>query len=111
MESIDFRDAYPSFQEADTAVVGISRDSLKSHENFSKKLDLPFPLISDSNEVLCNRFDVMKVKKRYGKLSRGIERSTFLVNPKGELVKEWRNVKVAGHVDEVLQTVKSDLKN
>ena len=104
-ESIGFRDAYPAFQDANTAVVGISRDSLKSHENFSKKLDLPFPLISDPEEVLCNQFDVMQVKKRYGKLSRGIERSTFLVNAKGELVQEWRNVKVAGHVEEVLQAV------
>ena len=104
-ESIGFRDAYPAFQAANTAVVGISRDSLKSHENFSKKLDLPFPLISDPEEVLCNQFDVMKVKKRYGKLSRDIERSTFLVNAKGELVQEWRNVKVAGHVEEVLQAV------
>ncbi|MBS7327297.1 MAG: peroxiredoxin [Oxalobacter sp.] len=102
-ESIGFRDAYPAFQAANTAVAGISRDSLKSHENFSKKLDLPFPLISDPEEALCNQFDVMKVKKRYGKLSRGIERSTFLVNAKGELVQEWRNVKVAGHVEEVLQ--------
>ncbi len=104
-ESIGFRDAYPAFQAANTAVAGISRDSLKSHENFSKKLDLPFPLISDPEEALCNQFDVMKVKKRYGKLSRGIERSTFLVNAKGELVQEWRNVKVAGHVEEVLQAV------
>ena len=104
-ESIGFRDAYPAFQAANTAVAGISRDSLKSHENFSKKLDLPFPLISDPEEVLCNQFDVMQVKKRYGKLSRGIERSTFLVNAKGELVQEWRNVKVAGHVEEVLQAV------
>ena len=104
-ESIGFRDAYPAFQAANTAVAGISRDSLKSHENFSKKLGLPFPLISDPEEVLCNQFDVMKVKKRYGKLSRGIERSTFLVNAKGELVQEWRNVKVAGHVEEVLQAV------
>ena len=104
-ESIGFRDAYPAFQAANTAVAGISRDSLKSHENFSKKLDLPFPLISDPEEVLCNQFDVMKVKKRYGKLSRDIERSTFLVNAKGELVQEWRNVKVAGHVEEVLQAV------
>ena len=104
-ESIGFRDAYPAFQAANTAVAGISRDSLKSHENFSKKLDLPFPLISDPEEALCNQFDVMKVKKRYGKLSRDIERSTFLVNAKGELVQEWRNVKVAGHVEEVLQAV------
>ncbi len=104
-ESINFRDAYQAFQDACTAVVGVSRDSLKSHENFSRKLALPFPLISDPEEVLCNRFDVMKVKKRYGKLSRSIERSTFLVNAQGELVREWRNVKVAGHVDDVLQAV------
>lgn len=111
MESIGFRDAYPAFQNANTDIVGISRDSLKSHENFSKKLQLPFPLISDPEEVLCNLFDVMKVKKRYGKMSRGIERSTFLIGPQGELVQEWRNVKVAGHVDEVLQTVQNSLKD
>ncbi len=104
-ESICFRDSYESFQSANTAIVGISRDSLKSHENFARKLQLPFPLISDKEEILCNQFDVMKDKKRYGKISRGIERSTFLLDEKGELVNEWRNVKVAGHVDEVLETV------
>ncbi len=102
-ESIGFRDAYGAFADANTAVVGISRDSLKSHENFSKKLELPFPLISDADETLCNLFDVIKEKKRYGRMTRGIERSTFLINAKGELAREWRNVKVAGHVDEVLQ--------
>ena len=109
MEAIGFRDAYANFLKANTEVVGISRDRLKSHENFSKKLDLPFPLIADSEEILCHQFGVIKDKKRYGRVYRGIERSTFLINAKGELVHEWRNVKVDGHIDEVLLTI-SNLK-
>ncbi len=104
-ESIDFREHYPLFLNANTAVVGVSRDSLRSHENFAKKLDLPFSLISDPEEILCTRFDVIKAKKRYGKIGRGIERSTFLIDQKGQLVKEWRGIKVPGHVEDVLDAV------
>ena len=105
-ESIDFRDHYQAFQETGTEIVGISRDSLRSHENFARKLDLPFPLISDPDEILCNRFNVMKTKIRYGKPGRGIERSTFLIDRNGQLVKEWRGVKVAGHIEEILDAAR-----
>ncbi|RTZ44453.1 peroxiredoxin [Candidimonas sp. SYP-B2681] len=98
-----FRDLYPNFAAAGCEIVGISRDSLKSHANFTEKQNLPFPLISDPDETLCQLFNVMKLKNMYGKQVRGIERSTFLVNKQGVLVKEWRGLRVAGHVDEVLQ--------
>lgn len=105
-ESIDFRDHYAEFLKANTEVVGISRDSIRSHENFTKKLDLPFTLISDPEEIVCNRFNVMKTKTRYGKVGRGIERSTFLIDKNGKLVKEWRGVKVAGHIEEILEAAR-----
>ncbi len=105
-ESIDFRDHYQEFQQSGTEIVGVSRDSLKSHENFAKKFDLPFPLISDPDETLCNRFNVMKTKNRYGKVGRGIERSTFLIDRNGQLVKEWRGVKVPGHIGEILEAAR-----
>ncbi len=105
-ESIDFRDHYPEFQQAVTEIVGVSRDSIRSHENFAKKFDLPFPLISDPDETLCNRFNVMKTKNRYGKVGRGIERSTFLIDRNGQLVKEWRGVKVPGHIGEILEAAR-----
>jgi len=104
-ESLAFRDLYPQFQSANTEIFGISRDSLRSHEGFKKKLDLPFELISDPDETLCLLFNVMKMKNMYGKQVRGIERSTFVIDATGKLVKEWRGVKVAGHVDEVLEFV------
>jgi peroxiredoxin Q/BCP len=104
-ESIAFRDNYSEFQQANTVIFGISRDSLRSHEGFKTKLDMPFELISDPDEILCNLFNVMKMKNMYGKQVRGIERSTFVVDESGKLVKEWRGVKVAGHVDEVLEFV------
>lgn len=104
-ESIAFRDLYPQFESAKTEIFGISRDSLRSHEGFKKKLDLPFELISDPDETLCLLFNVMKMKNMYGKQVRGIERSTFVIDATGKLVKEWRGVKVAGHVDEVLEFV------
>ncbi len=104
-ESIAFRDLYPQFQQANTVVFGISRDSLRSHEGFKSKLGLPFELISDPDETLCLLFNVMKMKNMYGKQVRGIERSTFVIDGNGKLVKEWRGVKVAGHVDEVLEFV------
>lgn len=104
-ENLAFRDLYAEFQCHNTEIIGVSRDSLRSHENFKAKLDLPFDLISDPEEILCNLFNVMKMKNMYGKKVRGIERSTFVIDGSGQLVKEWRGVKVAGHVNEVLEFV------
>lgn len=104
-ENIAFRDLHDQFQAAGTEIYGISRDSLRSHEGFKSKLGLPFELISDPEEALCQQFGVMKMKQMYGKTVRGIERSTFVIDATGQLVKEWRGVKVAGHVDEVLEFV------
>lgn len=104
-EAIAFRELYPQFSAAGAEVYGISRDSLRSHEGFKAKLDLPYELISDPEEALCTQFGVMKLKQMYGKTVRGIERSTFVIDAEGRLVKEWRGVKVAGHVDEVLEFV------
>jgi peroxiredoxin Q/BCP len=106
-ESIAFRDLYPQFQAANAEVFGISRDSLRSHESFKAKLDLPFELVSDPDEVLCSLFDVMKMKTMYGKQVRGIERSTFLIDAGGRLVKEWRGVKVPDHVTAVFEAVQA----
>lgn len=104
-ESMAFRDLHPQFLAAGTEIYGVSRDTLRSHEGFKAKLALPFELISDPDEALCLQFGVMKQKMMYGKSVRGIERSTFLIDAEGRLVKEWRGVKVAGHVDEVLEFV------
>jgi peroxiredoxin Q/BCP len=101
-ESQNFRDAADAFAAANTVILGISRDGLKSHENFKAKHEMPFDLLSDKEEVACNLFDVIKMKNMYGKQVRGIERSTFLIDAEGILRREWRKVKVAGHVDEVL---------
>jgi len=106
-ESMAFRDLYSQFKKAHTEIFGISRDSLRSHEGFKDKLALPFDLISDPDEALCGLFGVMKMKNMYGKKVRGIERSTFVIDGAGKLVKEWRGVKVAGHVEEALGYVKS----
>lgn len=106
-ESMAFRDLHPQFQQAGTEIYGISRDSLRSHEGFKSKLGLPFELISDPDEALCLQFGVMKMKNMYGKQVRGIERSTFVIDANGTLVKEWRGVKVPNHADEVLEFVKS----
>ncbi len=106
-ETENFRDEHAKFLAAGCVVVGISRDSLKSHENFSKKLALPFPLLSDHDEVVCNAYGVIKQKQMYGKQVRGIERSTFLIDSSGLLVQAWRGVKVPGHVNEVLQSAQS----
>ena len=106
-ESIAFREAYPEFQAANAEIYGISRDSLRSHENFKGKLGLPFELISDPEEMVCNQFGVMKMKNMYGKQVRGVERSTFIIDAQGRLVKEWRGVKVNDHVAEVLEFLKS----
>ena len=87
-------------------IFGISRDSIKSHENFKAQQSMPFELISDPDEALCSAFDVMKMKNMYGKQVRGVERSTFLIDQSGVLVAEWRKVKVPGHADEVLETLR-----
>lgn len=101
-EGQGFRDQYAAFQAANTEVFGVSRDGLKSHENFKAKQGFPFELISDKDEALCQLFDVIKLKKLYGKEYMGVDRSTFLIDSEGVLRKEWRGVKVPGHVDAVL---------
>jgi len=106
-EGQQFRDLYSAFRKAGAVVAGVSRDSMKSHESFRAKMEFPFPLISDADETLCNAFGVIKMKNMYGKQVRGIERSTFLIDRKGKLVREWRGVKVPGHVQEVLDAVKA----
>lgn len=100
-----FRDLHDDFIAAGARIIGVSRDSLKSHENFSAKQSLPFPLISDSDETLCELFGVIKMKNMYGKQVRGIERSTFLIDADGVLLREWRGLRVPGHVQAVLQAV------
>jgi peroxiredoxin Q/BCP len=106
-ESLQFRELYPKFQKAGTEIIGISRDSIRSHDGFKSKLDLPFELISDADEMVCTMFDVIVMKSMYGKKVRGIERSTFIIDAAGKIVKEWRGVKVPGHVDDVLEFVQN----
>lgn len=106
-ESQQFIVLYEQFKTLNCEIVGVSRDSIKSHENFREKLGIPFNLLSDSSETICNRFEVMKLKNMYGKQVRGIERSTFIIDEQGKLIKEWRGVKVPGHVDEVLAFIKT----
>jgi peroxiredoxin Q/BCP len=106
-EGADFRDRYAAFRKAGAEVVGVSRDSLKSHAAFKAKIKFPFELLSDADEALCAQFGVMKMKNMYGKKVRGIERSTFVIDGEGRLVREWRGVKVPGHVEEVLNFVKT----
>ncbi|AVY94561.1 peroxiredoxin [Microvirgula aerodenitrificans] len=106
-EAAAFRDLYPAFRAAGAEVVGISRDSLKSHENFRTRFELPFALLSDSDETVCTLFDVIKMKNMYGKQVRGIERSTFLIGRDGAIAAEWRKVKVPGHAEQVLEAVKA----
>lgn len=101
-EGQDFRDQFADFRKAGAVVYGVSRDSLRTHSNFKAKHEFPFELISDPEEQLCKLFDVIKLKKLYGKEYEGIERSTFLIDAKGVLRQEWRKVKVPGHVAEVL---------
>jgi len=105
-EGQEFRDQYKLFKKYNTEIVGVSRDSIKSHENFKLKQSFPFELLSDPDEKVCKAFDVMKLKSMYGREYIGVDRSTFLINAKGKVVKEWRSVKVKGHVDEVLEAVK-----
>jgi len=106
-EGQQFRDAYSEFAKLDCDIVGISRDNIKSHENFKTKMDFPFELLSDSDETACKLFNVMKMKNMYGKQVRGIDRSTFVLDATGTLRREWRGVKVPGHVQEVLEFVKT----
>lgn len=101
IESQDFRDFRNKFAKENCKIVGVSRDSIKSHKSFVEKEELNFPLISDPEETMCNAYEVMKEKSMYGRKYMGIERSTFLIDPEGLLVKEWRGVKVPGHVEEV----------
>ena len=105
-ESAAFRDAHADFTRAGCVVVGVSRDSVASHQRFREKLGLPFHLVADTDESLCRAFDVVRLKNLYGKQVRGIERSTFLIDADGVLRKEWRGVKVAGHVAEVLASLR-----
>ena len=105
-EGQDFRDRINTFRRRNTLVLGVSRDSLKSHENFRAKQKFPFDLLSDSDEKLCRLFDVIKEKNMYGRKVMGIERSTFLIDDRGVLRRKWRKVKVAGHVDEVLEAIR-----
>ena len=107
LEGADFRDRYKEFRRAGAEVVGVSRDSIKSHEGFKAKMKFPFELLSDAEEELCAQFGVIKMKNMYGKKVRGIERSTFVIDGEGKLAREWRGVKVPGHVEEVLNFVKT----
>ena len=107
LEGQNFRDLYKDFQKSGTEILGVSRDSLKAHENFKAKQQFPFDLLSDADEKLCKQFDVIHEKNMYGRKVMGIVRSTFLIDGKGILRQEWRKVRVKGHVDEVLEAVKS----
>lgn len=105
-EGLDFNRLLPEFAELGYTVVGISRDSIKSHQNFCNKQGFQFLLLSDADETVCKQFDVIKLKKLYGKEYMGIERSTFVLNAQGEIAHEWRKVKVAGHAQAVLDAIK-----
>jgi peroxiredoxin Q/BCP len=107
LEGQDVRDQYAKLKRRNTVVLGVSRDSLKSHEKFKSEQEFPFDLLADEEEKLCTLFGVMKLKNMYGKQVRGIERSTFLIDGDSVLRREWRGVKVEGHVDEVLEAIKA----
>jgi peroxiredoxin Q/BCP len=102
-EAQDFRDLYPKFRKAGAEVIGVSRDSVASHDKFTAKESLPFPLLADADEKVCKLFDVIKQKSLYGRKYLGVERSTFLLDGSGRLAQEWRKVKVPGHAEEVLE--------
>jgi thioredoxin-dependent peroxiredoxin len=106
-QGMQFRDSYAEFQAVNTEIFGVSRDSLKSHENFKAKFTFPFELLADCEELACGIFGVMKMKNMYGKQVRGVERSTFVIDKNGVLIKEWRGVKVDGHAQEVLEFIKT----
>ena len=105
-EGEDFRDNYSVIKKLNTEVIGVSKDSVASHQKFIKKFNFPFNLISDENEKVCNLFNVIKEKNMYGRKYMGIERSTFLIDTNGKLIKEWRKVRVKGHVDDVIESIK-----
>ena len=107
LEGQDFRDNYEEFKKFNAEILGVSRDSIKSHVNFKEKQNFPFDLLSDPDEVMCKSFDVMREKSMYGKKYIGVDRSTFLIDSKGMIVKEWRSVKVKGHVLDVLEALKN----
>lgn len=106
-EGEEFRDLHGKFRRAGAVVLGVSRDSIASHEKFRGKYQLPFPLLSDRDEKLCRQFDVIREKTLYGRKSLGVERSTFLIDEQGKLRREWRKVRVKGHAQEVLDAVKA----
>lgn len=106
LEGQDFRDRMHEFERLNTVILGVSRDSVRTHENFKAKHEFPFDLLADPDEKLCSLFDVIKMKNMYGKKVRGIERSTFLIDKQGDIVFEWRKVKVKNHVEEVLGRVR-----
>ncbi len=110
LEGQDFRDNKRKFSARNTIVLGVSRDSVKSHENFKSKQSFSFDLLSDPDEKLCKQFNVIKEKNMYGRKVMGIERSTFLIDEKGLVIKEWRKVKVKGHVEEILEEIKQSTK-
>ena len=107
LEGQDFRDNYEEFKKFNAEILGVSRDSIKSHVNFIEKQNFPFDLLSDPDEVMCKSFDVIREKSMYGKKYIGVDRSTFLIDSKGMIVKEWRSVKVKGHVLDVLEALKN----
>jgi peroxiredoxin Q/BCP len=106
LEGQDFRDRHKAFRKANTAVLGVSRDSVRSHENFRAKQSFPFDLLADTEETLCRQFDVIHEKNMYGRKVMGVVRSTFLIDGKGVLRREWRKVKVKGHAEEVLEAAR-----
>ncbi|WP_296831514.1 peroxiredoxin [Thiomicrospira sp.] len=106
-EGQDFRDLYDQFKTLNAEIYGVSKDSLQKHQNFKAKYQFPFELISDPDEILCQMFDVIKLKKNFGKEYMGIERSTFLLDPNLNLIKQWRKVKVSDHAQDVLDTLKN----
>ncbi|MGH1377756.1 MAG: thioredoxin-dependent thiol peroxidase [Alphaproteobacteria bacterium] len=110
-ESCAFRDAFPNFEKLNTAIIGISKCSVKKHDNFVKKYDLNFPLASDENNDVCKRYGTWKEKSMYGKNFLGIERATFIIDPEGNIAAIWRKVKVKGHVDEVQETLNNLIKD
>ena len=107
VESKDFRDLHPEFEQENTVILGVSRDNLHSHEKFKKKFNFPFELLSDTEESLCKKFDVIKEKNLYGRKYMGIDRSTFLIGEDGKLKAEWRKVKVKNHATEVLEKIRN----
>ena len=106
-ESRDFRDHQAEFTPLNTVILGISKDSVKSHEKFKQEEQLPFDLLADTDATVCHAYEVITDRNLYGRLFKGIERSTFVIDVAGKLVKEWRGVKVPGHVDEILEFVKA----